>query len=122
FRRARPFKGTIRHFYREAPSAAVVKKGSRYIHPSFRGEGILSMGRAVEYAEEHADGVINLVPFHCMPGTVVNALLEKFQRDYDGIPVLKMAFDGQEETNEQTRLEAFMHQAHQRMEARQKEH
>lgn len=122
FRRARPFKGTIRHFYREAPSATVVKKGSRYIHPSFRGEGILSMGRAVEYAEEHADGVINLVPFHCMPGTVVNALLEKFQRDYDGIPVLKMAFDGQEETNEQTRLEAFMHQAHQRMQARLREH
>ncbi len=117
FKRARPFKGLVRHFYREEPSAAVIQKGSKYIHPSFRGEAILSMGRAVEYAEEPVDGIINLVPFHCMPGTVVNALLEKFQKDYDGIPILKMAFDGQEATNEQTRLEAFMHQAQQRMQA-----
>jgi len=29
-----------------------------------------------------------------------------------------LTFDGQEETNEETRLEAFMHQAYQRMESR----
>ncbi len=118
FKRARPFRGHIRHFYREAPSWDVIQKGRKYIHPSFRGEGILSMGRAVEYAEHGMDGIINMVPFHCMPGTVVNALLERLQKDHDGIPIIKMAFDGQEETNEQTRLEAFMHQAHQRMESK----
>ncbi|MHC4276522.1 MAG: acyl-CoA dehydratase activase [Planctomycetota bacterium] len=118
FRRARPFHGHIRRFYRESPSRHVIHKGQKYIHDSFRGEAILSMGRAVEYAEEGADGIVNMVPFHCMPGTVVNALLERYQKDYDGIPIIKMAFDGQEETNEQTRLEAFMHQAHQRLESK----
>ncbi|MFQ5956689.1 MAG: acyl-CoA dehydratase activase, partial [Candidatus Brocadiales bacterium] len=119
FKRARPFRGHIRHFYRESPSWDVIQKGKKYLHPSFRGEAILSMGRAVEYAEHGMDGIINMVPFHCMPGTVVNALLERFQKDHDGIPIIKMAFDGQEETNEQTRLEAFMHQAHQRMQSKQ---
>ena len=47
----------------------------------------------------------------------MNAVLEKLQRDHD-IPLLKLTFDGQEETNEETRLEAFMHQAYQRMESR----
>jgi predicted nucleotide-binding protein (sugar kinase/HSP70/actin superfamily) len=75
------------------------------------------MGRAVEYIEADYDGIVNVIPFHCMPGTTVNAVLEKLQRDHD-IPLLKLTFDGQEETNEETRLEAFMHQAYQRMESR----
>ena len=79
---------------------------------------MLSMGRAVEYIEEDFDGIINVIPFHCMPGTAVNAVLEKFQREHDGIPCLKLTFDGQEETNEETRIEAFMHQAQQRMESK----
>ena len=77
------------------------------------------MGRAVEFIEDDCDGIINIIPFHCMPGTAVNAVLEKLQRDHNDIPLLKLTFDGQEETNEETRLEAFMHQAYQKMESRQ---
>ncbi len=115
---SKPFKGAIRNFYRELPSREVVKKGKRYLHSSMKGEAILSMGRAVEYAEHEFDGVVNLVPFNCMPGTVVNALLERFQKEHDNIPCLKVAFDGQGQTNEETRLEAFMHQAHQKMQSK----
>ena len=79
---------------------------------------MLSMGKAIEYVEEGFDGIVNAIPFHCMPGTVVNGVLERFQRDYHGMPCLKLSFDGQEQTNEETRLEAFMHQAYQRMECR----
>jgi predicted nucleotide-binding protein (sugar kinase/HSP70/actin superfamily) len=77
------------------------------------------MGRAVEYIESDCDGIINIIPFHCMPGTTVNAVLEKLQKEHHEIPLLKLTFDGQEETNEETRLEAFMHQAYQKMESRQ---
>ena len=76
------------------------------------------MGKVVEYVEHGYDGIVNVIPFHCMPGTVVNGVLERFQKDYYGIPCLKLSFDGQEQTNEETRLEAFMHQAYQRMEGR----
>ena len=48
----------------------------------------------------------------------MNAVLEKLQRDHHEVPFLKLTFDGQEETNEETRIEAFIHQAQQRMESR----
>ncbi len=109
-----PFAPYVRHFAREARTKSVVKEARKYMPGSIRGEAVLSMGRVVEYAHEGLHGVINLVPFNCLPGTIVNALLENFRRDHDDMPVLKMAFDGLEQSNEQTRLEAFMHQAKQR--------
>jgi predicted nucleotide-binding protein (sugar kinase/HSP70/actin superfamily) len=57
------------------------------------------------------EGVVNLAPFNCMPGTIVNALLNRYRADHDDIPVLKLSFDGVSQANEDTRLEAFMHQA-----------
>ena len=76
------------------------------------------MGRAVEYAEGEFDGVVNLAPFNCLPGTIVNALLDRFRKDHGEIPVLKVAYDGLKQLSEDTRLEAFMHQARQRALAR----
>jgi len=117
----RVFKGRIRHFLKDASIKDLIKKGRHYIDDSYKGDPVLSMGKAVEYVEKNFDGVINVIPFHCMPGTVVNGVLERFQRDYNGIPCLKISFDGQEQTNEETRLEAFMHQALQRMEGKQRQ-
>ena len=113
----KPFAGSVRKFFVEAPSSEVIGLGSRYIHETVRGELILSMGRSVEYAEHGCDGVVNLHPFNCMPGTIVNALLTRFQADYD-MPVLKVAYDGLQRSGEMIRLEAFMHQCRQRMDAR----
>ena len=112
------FKGRIRHFLKDASIKELIKKGKPYIDDSYKGDPVLSMGKVIEYVEEGFDGIVNVIPFHCMPGTVVNGLLERFQRDYYGMPCLKLSFDGQEQTNEETRLEAFMHQAYQRMEGR----
>ncbi len=112
------FKGKIRHFLKDAPIKELIKKGKPYIDDSYKGDPVLSMGKAIEYVEEGFDGIINVIPFHCMPGTVVNGMLEKFQKDFYGMPCLKLSFDGQEQTNEETRLEAFMHQAYQRMEGK----
>jgi len=106
-----PFRGAIQHFYRESSTSHVFHLAQPYLDSTIRGEAVLSMGRAVEYAMENFDGVINVTPFNCMPGNIVNTLLEPFRRDYDNIPVLKLAFDGLEQTSELTRIEAFMHQA-----------
>lgn len=96
----------------------MISKGRSYINESYKGDPVLSMGRAVELVEAGFDGIIHVAPFHCMPGTAVSAVLEKFQRDHDGIACLKLTFDGQEESNSETRIEAFMHQASQSMESR----
>jgi hypothetical protein len=46
-----------------------------------------------------------------MPGTIVSTLLKRYREENNNIPILNMAYDGQEQTNTLTRLEAFMHQA-----------
>ena len=112
-----PFRGAVRHFFDEPPSDEVIDLARPYLDPAVRGEPILSMGRCVEYAETGCDGVVNLHPFNCMPGTIVNALLTKFQKDWD-MPVLKVAYDGLQSATETIRIEAFMHQCRERLEAR----
>jgi predicted nucleotide-binding protein (sugar kinase/HSP70/actin superfamily) len=77
------------------------------------------MGRCMEYVEAGCDGVVNLHPFNCMPGTIVNALLTRFQKDWD-MPVLKVAYDGLQQATETVRIEAYMHQCRERLEARMK--
>ncbi len=111
------FRGAIEKFFDEATSDHVIGLGRRYLDPAVRGEPILSMGRCVEYAEAGCDGVVNLHPFNCMPGTIVNALLAKFQKDFD-MPVLKVAYDGLQQSTELVRIEAFMHQCRERLEGR----
>ena len=111
------FKGAVRHFFDEPPSDHVIALARPYLDPAVRGEPILSMGRSMEYVHDGCDGVINLHPFNCMPGTMVNALLVKFQKDHD-MPVLKIAYDGLQQATEMMRLEAFMHQCRERLESR----
>ena len=73
----------------------------------------LSIGKAIDFARHGLCGVINVLPFNCMPGIVVTGLAEAVRADHDHIPWLDVIYDAQGETNLQTRLEAFMHQARQ---------
>jgi predicted nucleotide-binding protein (sugar kinase/HSP70/actin superfamily) len=82
-----------------------------YLDSSFEGEAILSIGKSIDFAERGASGVVNIMPFTCMPGTIVSTLLKRYREENSNIPILNMAYDGQEQTNTLTRLEAFMFQA-----------
>jgi predicted nucleotide-binding protein (sugar kinase/HSP70/actin superfamily) len=95
----------------EPETEEIIEKASVYLHPSFEGEAILSVGKAIDLKEKGASGVINIMPFTCMPGTIVSAILKRFREENQHFPILNMAYDGQEQTNTLTRLEAFMHQA-----------
>ena len=107
------FEGAIGDFLYEQPTAHVVEKAAPYIHHAIRGEAVLSMGRAEEYVEKGYHGIMNLVPFNCLPGNIVNALLKKFSDIHPDIPILKLSYDGLQQSSEETRLEAFMYQARQ---------
>jgi predicted nucleotide-binding protein (sugar kinase/HSP70/actin superfamily) len=69
------------------------------------------VGKTIDVAERGASGIVNIMPFTCMPGTIVSALLKRYREENSNIPILNMAYDGQEQTNTLTRLEAFMFQA-----------
>ena len=106
------YKGFLRNFH-EPDIAQTFTYSLPYLDKSFQGEAILSIGKCKDFIEKGASGLVNIMPFTCMPGTIVTALFKKFREDNDGIPFLNMAFDGQEQTGTMTRLEAFMHQVYQ---------
>ncbi len=117
-RMTRPFEGALRDFTYEAHTREVLGLASPYLDFAIRGEAVLSMGRLVEYAHHGFDGVVNVIPFNCMPGTIVDALLERYRRLHPGMPILKMTYDGLTHVGEDTRIEAFMYQCHQQAEGR----
>ena len=95
----------------EPDTETVLEYATPYLHHSFGGEAILSVGKAVDYIKRGASGIINAMPFTCMPGMMVTAVSKRFREDFHNIPWLNIAYDGQEENTSMTRLQAFMHQA-----------
>jgi len=69
------------------------------------------VGKAIDYIGRGVSGIVNVMPFSCMPGTIAGALLKRVQEDHGNIPLLSIAYEGQQDTQTVTRLEAFMHQA-----------
>ena len=106
------YEGFLRNFH-EPEIKETFGFAKPYLDPSFEGEAILSIGKCKDFILKGASGLVNIMPFTCMPGTIVTALLKRFREDHEGIPFLNMTYDGQEQTNTLTRLEAFMHQVYQ---------
>jgi len=82
-----------------------------YIHKHYDGDPALNLGSSVALFKTGISGIANILPFTCMPGTVVTALADRFKRDHDNIPYVSIAYDGQEDSAIDLRLQAFMHQA-----------
>ncbi len=88
----------------------ILEKASPYIHESFEGEAILSIGKAIDMIQRGAKGIINAMPFGCMPGTVVTAIMRGVTEKYN-VPSISIPYDGTESPTTQLLLEAFMEQA-----------
>ena len=95
------------------PSLKEIWKNTEPYLPPWFGEAALSLGKSVDYARKGMAGIINVMPFACLPGTIATAVLKRFREDYNGMPCLTIAYDGLEQTNTTTRLEAFIYQAKQ---------
>jgi len=109
------FNGDLRCGH-EPSVEELITRATPYIDESFEGEAILSVGKTLDYIDKGAHGIVNAMPFTCMPGTVVNALLKRLRDENNSIPYLNMVYEGAEDTNSITRMEAFVHQARDFME------
>ena len=96
---------------REPRVAQLIENSDPYIKEAYRGEPVLDVGKAVDYIAKGAAGIINTLPFSCMPGTMVSSVSALVRRDHGNVPWLNLTFDGQRQTNLKTRLEAFLFQA-----------
>ncbi|MGE5485224.1 MAG: CoA protein activase [Ignavibacteriales bacterium] len=86
----------------------LVESARPWLNHFVGGHGVESVGGTTTYARMGFDGVIQVMPFTCMPEIVAESVLRDVARDMD-IPVLTVSLD--EHTGEaglQTRLEAFV--------------
>ena len=88
----------------------IFEAAAPYVHRDYCGDPPLAFGAAAALAEEGIAGVANILPFTCLPGTIVTSIATAFRRDHGGIPWVDIAWDGQEDVGLKTRLEAFAHQ------------
>ncbi|MHA1673988.1 MAG: acyl-CoA dehydratase activase [Promethearchaeota archaeon] len=85
-----------------------------YANEIIENEITISIGKARWLLEtKQVCGIINLIPFTCLLGTPIAAMLKRLKEDYPDAAITTFKFDGGAEVNILTRLEAFMHQAHQ---------
>ena len=96
----------------------IMEEGSRYVHPSFGGEPICSMGKARDFWKRDLDGIVNVIPFNCMPGNTVSMLSHAFRRDHDNIPFLNLDYDGFVDASRDAKIASFMSQVKERRGAR----
>jgi len=107
---------TVAPFLRQpadAPMPSIMEALAPYYDPVLGTEAVVTMGRALDYAAKGVSGILNVMPFSCMPGIIVGAMAPRLREPFGDVPWLDLSYDGQEETNIRTRLEAFMHQASQ---------
>jgi predicted CoA-substrate-specific enzyme activase len=90
----------------------LMKLTQKYVDTQYEGgEVLLSVGKAVEYLKHGISGIINVIPFACMPGNVVAAVLKRIKEEEgERIPTLTVPCDGQKSLGTRMRIEAFVEQ------------
>jgi predicted nucleotide-binding protein (sugar kinase/HSP70/actin superfamily) len=96
---------------RELSVPDMLNSCGEYIHRHYDGDPALNLGSSVMLAKTGISGIANILPFTCMPGTVVSAVSRDFKKDHGDLPYISIPYDGQEDTAIDMRLQAFMHQA-----------
>ena len=95
---------------REVSIESMLAHCGPYIHRDYDGDPALALGTAAALAETGIAGVVNILPFTCMPGTLISAVAPAFRKDHGSIPWLNVDYDGQDKGSMNTRLQAFVHQ------------
>jgi predicted nucleotide-binding protein (sugar kinase/HSP70/actin superfamily) len=79
-----------------------------YLGWNIGGEGLVTVGQAVLHARKGFDGLVELLPFTCIPEVTVLNILPSIRRDLN-FPMIHFILDEQSgQAGMQTRLEAFI--------------
>jgi len=108
-----PLDKAIKHvaeMEREVDLDEMVSMCGPYVHKDYDGDPALNLGTCAKLAETGISGVAHILPFMCMPGTLVTSLSHSFRKDHNNIPWVNIAYDGLDDSGIDTRLEAFIHQ------------
>lgn len=88
----------------------MLRLSNRYVSEFYDGDPPIALGTSVALAERGVSGMAAILPFTCMPGTLVASLSDSFRKDHNNIPFINIAYDGQDSVSLDTRLQAFAFQ------------
>jgi predicted nucleotide-binding protein (sugar kinase/HSP70/actin superfamily) len=80
---------------------------SRYVPNTFEGETLISIGGTIDFHNKGACGVVHVVPFGCIVGTIVETLCDRISRDLNDFPIITIYTDSQIQNLPLTKLEGF---------------
>ena len=83
---------------------------NRYVNEFYDGDPPVAIGTSVALAQRGISGIAAILPFTCMPGTLVASVSDSFRKDHNNIPFINIAYDGQDSVSLDTRLQAFVFQ------------
>lgn len=88
----------------------MLKLCNTYVNEFYDGDPPIAMGTSVALTKRGVSGLAAILPFTCMPGTVVASVSDSFRKDHNNMPFINIAYDGQDSVSLDTRLQAFVFQ------------
>jgi predicted CoA-substrate-specific enzyme activase len=83
---------------------------NKYVSRFYDGDPAIAMGSSVALTKKGISGIAAILPFTCMPGTLIASLSDSFRKDHNNIPFINVAYDGQDSVSLDTRMQAFAFQ------------
>jgi predicted nucleotide-binding protein (sugar kinase/HSP70/actin superfamily) len=88
----------------------MLRLSNKYVNEFYDGDPPIAMGSSIALASRGVSGMAAILPFTCMPGTLVASVSDSFRKDHNNIPFLNIPYDGQDTVSLDTRLQAFVFQ------------
>jgi predicted CoA-substrate-specific enzyme activase len=88
----------------------MLKLCNTYVNKFYDGDPPIAMGSSVALYDRGVSGLAAILPFTCMPGTLIASVSDTFRKDHNNIPFINIAYDGQDSVSLETRLQAFVFQ------------
>jgi predicted nucleotide-binding protein (sugar kinase/HSP70/actin superfamily) len=95
---------------KDIPLEKMLELTAPYVHRDYDGDPVMAIGSASALSKKGVAGICNVLPFTCMPGTLICSISDVFRKDHNNIPWVDYAYDGQDDSSIETRLQAFMYQ------------
>jgi predicted CoA-substrate-specific enzyme activase len=94
----------------DVPLDEILELSNTYVSEFYDGDPPIATGSSIALASRGVSGIAAILPFTCMPGTLIASVSDAFRKDHNNIPFINIAYDGQDSVALETRLQAFVFQ------------
>jgi predicted CoA-substrate-specific enzyme activase len=95
---------------KHVPLHDMLRLCNSYVSEYYDGDPPIAIGSSIALSKKGVSGIAAILPFTCMPGTLIASVSDSFRKDHNNIPFINIAYDGQDSVSLETRLQAFVFQ------------